>query len=130
MKKSSLILSSALIGMFITTPALAGKKDDNDDRKARYMEHYQQRHQMNMDMMHMLSETMTILQGLNHMPSAKQQEQLGEMIEQLDDMMKMHEEMGSMMMKNKDKMRGKMMMDENDDSDDDDRGMGKQHGKH
>ncbi len=131
MKKTSLILSSALIGSLIAAPALAGKMNDNDDRKARYKEHYQQKHQMQMDMMHMLSETMSILKGLNHMPSAKQQEQLGEMIEQLDEMMEMHKEMSGMMMKHKDKMRGKMINeDEDDDSDDDSRGMGKHHGKH
>ena len=125
MKKQNIILASALISSLITFPAFASKHGDNH-HKDKYKEHYQQRHQMNMDMMHMLSETMSILQGLNHMPSAKQQEQLGKMIKQLDDMMEMHKEMGGMMMKNKDKMRNKKMMD----NDDDDRGMGMQHGKH
>ena len=124
MKKAGLILSSALITTLIAAPAFAGKHGDGN-HKEKYKEHYKQHHQMHMDMMHMLSETMSILKSLNHMPSAKQQEKLGKMIEQLDDMMEMHSNKGGMMMKHKDKSHGKKMMDE--DMDDDAMGKGKHH---
>ncbi len=93
MKKTGLLLSSALVGALIITPAFASSHNDMKDKKKDYKEHYMKRHQMNMDMMQMLSETMTILSNLNHMPSAKEKERLNEMIKQLNEMMKTHEEM-------------------------------------
>lgn len=93
MKRTSIILSSALISALIAAPVFASKNDDDDDRKARYKEYYMQRHQMNMDMMQMLSETMTILSNLNHMPSAKEKQRLNDMIKQLNEMMETRKEM-------------------------------------
>ncbi len=117
MKKITTILTTiGLLGAIVFGPAFAGKNDNNDMRK-NYQEHYKQRHQMNIDMMQMLSETMTILRDINHKPSAEEKARLGDMIKQLDGMMAKHKEMGGMMMKHKDKMRGKNMMNStNDDS--------------
>ncbi len=49
------------------------------------------------EVMEMLHETMTILKGLNHKPTKDEKKKLGEMINDLDDLMKSHSEM----MKNK-----------------------------
>ena len=91
-KTTSFLIVTGLLSATMMSPALAGKDDDKDWRK-KYQEHYLQRHQMNMDMMKMLSETMTILRDLNHKPSAEEKARLSEMIKQLDEMMVAHKEM-------------------------------------
>lgn len=93
MKIRNLLLTSALLTAGLTSIAFASD-DKNDDDRERYKEHYQQRHQMGMDMMRMLSETMTILRKLEHRPSESEKKKLGDMIAQLDDMIKQHKEMG------------------------------------
>ncbi len=57
------------------------------------MEMMQARHQMMNDMMGMLKETMSILKGLNHKPSAGEKEKLGDMIASMDKMIAHHDEM-------------------------------------
>ncbi len=116
MKTITALLSTGLISALFVSPVFAGKNNDDDKRK-KYQQHYTQRHQMHMDMMQMLSETMTVLRDLNHKPSAEEKARLSDMIKQLDEMMATHKEMGSMMMKQKGKMRGKSLMDDADEDD-------------
>jgi len=92
MKKPNLLLGAILTSALAVSPVFAGSKDD-DNNKDSYKEHFKQRHQMNMDMLQMLSETMTILRDINHKPSAEEQARLSDMIKQLDEMMKSHKEM-------------------------------------
>jgi len=108
MKKFTTYLVPVLLSTTMLGSAFASKDDDNKMRN-NYQEHYQQRHQMNMDMMQMLSETMTVLRDLNHKPSAEEKARLDQMINQLDKIMATHKKMGGMMMQ-KDTMRGRNMM--------------------
>ena len=106
MKKVTAILATGLLGAAMLNPVFASKGNDDDKRK-NYQEHYKQRHQMNMDMMQMLTETMTILRGLDASPSADQKARLGDMIKQLEQMMEEHKTMGDKAMQRMDKhMKG------------------------
>jgi len=75
------------------------------ERPSVYHEMMQKRHQMMTDMMQMLKTTMGILKGLNHRPSADEQEALGKMMEKLDKMTAWHDEMFRKMQKMHQKMR-------------------------
>jgi len=92
MKKNTIFLCASLICALLFSPVFAGKSDDDEKRKP-YQEHYKQRHQMNIDMMQMLSETMTILRDINHQPSSEEKARLSDMIKQLDEMMVSHKKM-------------------------------------
>jgi Spy/CpxP family protein refolding chaperone len=48
------------------------------------------------DRLEMMKELMDIVKNLNHTPSAAQKKRLTEMMERLDEIIKMHEEMGGM----------------------------------
>ncbi len=125
MKTITALLSTGLISALFVSPVFAGKSDDNGKR-GHYKEHYMQRHQMNMDMMKMLSETMSILRDLNHKPSAEEKARLSDMISQINEMAVKHKEMGDKAMKHMDmKNKGKRMMDAEDNNDH--RGKGKHH---
>ena len=107
MNKTTILLTTVLLSStpFIS-PAFASKSDGDDKRK-NYQEHYQQRHQMNMDMMQMLAETMTILRDLDTSPSAEQKARLGDMVKQMEEMMSSHKMMGDKGMQRMDKhMKG------------------------
>ena len=92
MKKHTIFLCTGLISTLLISPVFASKNDD-DDKRNNYQEHYKQRHQMNMEMMQMLSETMTILHDINNKPSATEKARLGDMIKQLKQMMDDHKMM-------------------------------------
>ncbi len=92
MEKNTIFLCAGLISAIFFSPVFASKNDDDEKRKP-YQEHYKQRHQMNIDMMQMLSETMTILRDINHQPSSEEKARLSDMIKQLDEMMVSHKEM-------------------------------------
>jgi len=107
MKKITAILATGLFSAAMLNPAIASNNDNDDDKRKNYQAHYQQRHQMNMDMMQMLAETMTILRDLNTSPSADQKTRIGEMIKQLEQMMEDHKIMGDKAMQRMDKhMKG------------------------
>ena len=90
---------------------MAGKKSHGGG-----MEMMKARQQMMTDMMVMLKETMSILKGLNHKPSAGEKEKLGDMIASMDKMIAHHDEMHEKMRKrmkehmemSKEKMGGDM----------------------
>lgn len=71
------------------------------------MEMMKARQQMMTDMMGMLKETMAILKGINHKPSAAEREKLDAMIGRMDKMIAQHEEMHEKMHK---KMKEHMEM--------------------
>lgn|GEM_PF-6363831 len=75
------------------------------DRPSGYHEMMQKRHQMMTDMMQMLKTTMGILKGLNHRPTADEQEALGKMMKKLDKMTAWHDEMFRKMQTMHQKMR-------------------------
>ena len=92
MKKQTIFLCAGLISTLLISPVFASNNDD-DDKQKNYQEHYKQRHQMNMEMMQMLSETMTILRDINHKPSDTEKARLGDMIKQLEQMIAEHKMM-------------------------------------
>jgi len=100
MKKQTIFLCAGLISTLLISPVFASNNDD--DKLKNYQEHYKQRHQMNMDMMQMLSETMTILRDINHKPSATEKTRLGDMIKQLEQMMAEHKMMADKTMQRMD----------------------------
>lgn len=114
MSKNRLLFTTSLIGALLAAPALADRdKDENSggsNDNGRYKEHFQQRHQMDMDMMKMMADTMTILRDLNHQPSAEEKKRLTGMIKQLNEMMARHKEMSEKMMKYMDDKMGRPMM--------------------
>lgn len=114
MSKMRLLLTTSLIGALIAAPAFAGKdKEENSggsNDSGRYQEHLQQRHQMDMEMMRMMADTMTILRDINHQPSAEDKKRLTDMIKQLNEMMARHKEMGEKMMKHMNDKMGRPMM--------------------
>ncbi len=114
MSKNKLLLTTGLIGALLAAPAFAGKdKDDagmRDDEPARYKEHFQQRHQMGVDMMQTMIDTMTILRDLNHQPTAEEKKHLSDMIKQMNDMMAKHKEMDEKAMKYMEEGMGGRMM--------------------
>jgi len=115
MKKNTTFMCAGLISALLTSPVFAGKSsDDTNDRQGSYKKHYAQRHQMNTDMMQILSETMTILRDINHQPSAEEKARLSDMIKQLDKIMATQKKMGEKAMQRMDKKMG------HDDDDDDD----------
>ena len=92
MRKHTIFLCAGLVSTLLISPAFASDNNDDDKRK-NYQEHYKLRHQMNMDMMQMLSETMAILRDLNHKPSDSEKARLSDMIKQLEQMMSDHKMM-------------------------------------
>lgn len=102
-----------LIGALATAPAYAGKEKEEGgmggDEKGSYMEHMKQHQQMEMEMMRMLADTMSILRDLNHQPSSEEKKRLSDMIKQLNDMMARHKEMGEKMKSMGDTMERPMM---------------------
>ena len=103
MKKITTIFTAGLLSIAMLSPAIAS---DDDEKRTPYQEHYKQRHQMNIDMMQMLSETMTILRDINHQPSAAEKARLSDMIKQLDEMMVAHKKMQGKIMQRMDKNMG------------------------
>ena len=110
MNKKTRFLCAGLISALFVSPVFASKDNDNDKRK-NYQEHYKQRHQMNIDMMQMLSETMVILRDINHKPSAAEKARLSDMIKQLDEMMMSHKNMADQAGKHHERGDGHMKDD-------------------
>ncbi len=107
--KSKLMVGMAVCATLLIPNAYASSHKGGEHGD--YKEHYKKRHQMGMDMMQMMVETMTILRDLNHKPSADEKARLSEMIEQMEAMMADHRDMGKMH-KKMGKHHGKMMDDE------------------
>lgn len=101
MKKNRIFLCAGLISTLFVSPIIASDNGDDDKRK-NYQEHYKQRHQMNMDMMQMLSETMIILRNINHKPSDAEKARLDDMTKQLEQMMAEHKMMADKAMQRMD----------------------------
>ena len=120
--KSKFIVGVAVCATLLIPTAYAGSHKGGESSK--YKEHYKKRHQMGMDMMQMMVETMTILRDLNHKPSADEKARLSEMIKQMEMMMEDHKQMGKMHKKmgkhhgemgdKMDKRHGKMMDDDDE----------------
>lgn len=96
------IISSLGLCIALTLPTAFASPDQGMHKK-RYLKH----HQMNMDMMQILTETMSIVRNMNHKPSATDKEQLDKMIKQLNKMMNNHKEMGQHAGKHGDSETGK-----------------------
>ena len=58
-----------------------------------YRTMFKERYQMSQDMMMMLKDVMGIIKGMNHHPTAEEQERLGKMMDKLDKMMATQEDM-------------------------------------
>lgn len=106
--KPGWMITTTVITTLLAAPALASR--DKDDDRMRYREHIQQRQQMHMEMMQMMTETMTILRDLNHMPSAAEKKRLGDMIRQMNEMMAKQKDMDEKVMKYMDDEMGRPMM--------------------
>jgi hypothetical protein len=113
MSKSKLLIATSLISALIAAPAFAAKDKDDDKRDdwGPYRENMQQRHQMNMDAMQMMIDTMTILRDMNHQPGADEKKKLSDMIKQMNDMMARQKDMNEKAMKYMDDGKGRHMMD-------------------
>lgn len=82
--KTKIVMVIFLAFFVLSTPdAFGGKMSGSMMQKGQYME----------EVMSMLRETMVILKDLNHKPSKDEKKKLGEMIDQLDDLVKSHSEM-------------------------------------
>lgn len=81
MKNTSLILGATLISALAVSPVFA---DENHHGNGKATKSYKQHHQMGIDTIQMLSETMTILRDMNHRPSDEEKARLSEMIDQLN----------------------------------------------
>lgn len=106
-----MIIGMAVCATLLIPSAYAGSHKGGE--RGDYKEHYKKRHQMGMDMMQVMVETMTILRDLNHKPSADEKARLSEMIKQMETMMADHKQMGKMH-KKMGKHHGKMMDDDED----------------
>ena len=114
MLKNRLLITASLIGALIAAPAFAAKDKDDDKSGGEwghYKENMQQRHQMNMDTMQMMINTMTILRDMNHQPGPDEKKRLTDMIKQMNDMMARQKEMNEKAMKYMEDGAGRHMMD-------------------
>jgi len=111
MQKSKLLITTGLIGTLLAAPAFAAQDKTDKGDWGRYKENMQQRHQMNMDMMQMMVDTMTILRDMNHQPGPEEKKKLSDMIKQMNDMMARQKDMNDKAMKYMEEDRGKHMMD-------------------
>lgn len=99
--QKKLLIASGLIGALLSAPAFADRdKDEYEYRgydKSKYKEHMEKRHQMNMDMMEAIKETMIILRDLNHKPSGAEKDRLDDMIQRMERIIDEHTNMGRQM---------------------------------
>jgi len=100
MKNTGFVLSALLALTLMASTATAEKKDGKMGNPCAMMGQdgmmgsmMQERHQMGQEMMEMLKETMSILKGLNHQPTAAEKQKLGEMIGRMDAIMEKHKTM-------------------------------------
>ncbi len=118
--QKKLLIASGLIGALICAPAFADRdKDEREYRgsdkseyrgydKGKYKEHMEKRHQMNMDMMEAIKETMVILRDINHTPSSADKDRLNDMIQRMERIMDEHSKMGKQMMERAESRQEKM----------------------
>ena len=95
MRSIMVVVATGFAAMLISAPVFADMdKDDSGksgDKREMYMKMAQERHEMSIDMMKMLRDTMEIVKNLEHRPTAEEKEKLGKMISQMDEMISKHE---------------------------------------
>lgn len=99
------VVMAVLLAFAVFTATEAFAAGPQHDKKGMMMENMKDHHKMMSDMMGMFKETMGIVKGLNHTPTAAQKKRLAEMMDSMDGMMKKHDEMMKMKMKMHDGMK-------------------------
>ena len=93
------MLAMLMVMLLLTGGVLAADSSDKDDEWADFRTMMTERHKMVRSMMAMNREMMVILKDLNHKPSPAEKEKLGNMINDIDDMIAHDVEIGKKMMK-------------------------------
>ncbi len=97
MRNSTIVIAILLaLTLFTATDSFSGDKhmqgDKKDGHSMMMQGDMQEHHKMMTDMMGMIKDTMGIVKDLNHKPTAEQKEKLSDMIDNMEGIMKMHEE--------------------------------------
>ena len=93
MKLTGFLLSALLAVTLMASTAMAEKKGGMMQQDGMMGSMMAEHPQMGQDMMEMLKETMSILKGMNHQPSAAQKQRLDEMMGRLDAMIEQNKSM-------------------------------------
>ncbi len=93
MKKAMIAMGLVTSVALMSSVVVAEDDDRRGEYRNDYREHYRERHQMNMDLMKMLMDTMEIVRDLNHKPTADEKKHLDVMVNEMKRMMDRHKEM-------------------------------------